>query len=451
MTSTTAPRRAIGIVRVSETKGRAGDSFASPDEQRDRIAAACERDHLQLVETIEELDVSGGAPLERRAGLRRAVEAVEARQAEVIVAAYFDRLVRSLRVQDELVSRVERAGGQVLAVDVGAVTNGSAGQWLSGTMLGAVSEYQRRTAAERSREAQARAMARGVAPYPNVPPGYQRGEDGVLVRDPVTAPAVAEAFRLRAGGSTVAEVREHLRGHGIERSFHGTQALLSSRVVLGELHFGDLEPNLSAHDAIVDRKLWQAVQRVRTSRGRRPKSDRLLARLGVLRCASCGSRMVVGSANHGSYPLYRCPPTGDCENRVTISAERVEGILTDAVRERLAHLEGRASAAAAARAAIAARDQAQAKLDAAIRTLAELTDEPATIETISKLQAARDAAQEKVDRSGGEGAVVTVTTTKDWTRLSLPERRDLIRATIDRVDVAPGRGADRVAVHLLGE
>src|SRR4051794_38982223 len=97
-------RRAIGLVRVSQVNGREGESFASPAEQRDRIVAACERDGLELLETIDELDVSGGKPLADRAGLRRAIEAVEAGQADVIVAAYFDRLVRSLRVQDELVS-----------------------------------------------------------------------------------------------------------------------------------------------------------------------------------------------------------------------------------------------------------------------------------------------------------------------------------------------------------
>ena len=177
-----ASRTAIGIVRVSQVNGREGDSFASPGEQRDRILAACERDGLDLVEVIEELDVSGGTPLEDRAGLRRAVEAIEAGDADVLVAAYFDRLVRSLRVQDELVSRVEAAGGQVLAVDVGSVTNGSAGQWLSGTMLGAVSEYQRRTTAERTHEAQQRAINRGVAPWPNIPPGYVRNDEEVFVR-----------------------------------------------------------------------------------------------------------------------------------------------------------------------------------------------------------------------------------------------------------------------------
>lgn len=133
---------------MSQVKGREGESFASPGQQRDRIHAACERDGLVLLDVMEELDVSGGSPLDARPGLSRAVAAVEA---DVIVAAYFDRLVRSLRVQDELVTRVESAGGQVLAIDVRRVTNGSAGQWLSGTMLGAVAEYTRRSAAEKHR------------------------------------------------------------------------------------------------------------------------------------------------------------------------------------------------------------------------------------------------------------------------------------------------------------
>jgi hypothetical protein len=46
----TKQRRAIGIVRVSQVKGREGESFASPDEQRERIEAACERDGLALVD-----------------------------------------------------------------------------------------------------------------------------------------------------------------------------------------------------------------------------------------------------------------------------------------------------------------------------------------------------------------------------------------------------------------
>jgi len=210
MATATPTRRAIGIVRVSQKKGREGESFVSPEDQRDRIRAACERDELRLVDVLDELDVSGGKPLDERPGLGPAVRAVEDGQADVIAAAYFDRLFRSLAVQAEVVERVERAGGRVLAVDVGNVTNGSAAQWLSGTMLGAMSEYARRTAAERGAEAQRRAVARGVVPWPNVPPGYLRGDDGVLVPDPTGAPIVADAFRTRAGGAAVKSVRAYL-------------------------------------------------------------------------------------------------------------------------------------------------------------------------------------------------------------------------------------------------
>src|SRR4051794_4350313 len=114
----TTTRRAVGIVRVSQTKGREGESFASPKEQAERVRAECKRLSLRLLDIHEELDVSGGTPLDERPGLGLAVAAIEAGKADVVVAAYFDRLMRSLRVQEELFRRVEKAGGQVLSVDV---------------------------------------------------------------------------------------------------------------------------------------------------------------------------------------------------------------------------------------------------------------------------------------------------------------------------------------------
>jgi hypothetical protein len=60
----TSKRRAVGVVRVSRVGDRDGERFVSPSEQRERIAGACERDGLRLLDVIEERDVSGGAPLE---------------------------------------------------------------------------------------------------------------------------------------------------------------------------------------------------------------------------------------------------------------------------------------------------------------------------------------------------------------------------------------------------
>ena len=123
---TASKRRAVGIVRVSHVGGRGGESFVSPDQQRDRIRDACRAQGLRLVDTFEELDISGKRPIEQRPGLFRAVQMIEAERAEVIVVAYMDRLVRKLKVQLEVVERVERAGGEILTLDHGALTNGNA-------------------------------------------------------------------------------------------------------------------------------------------------------------------------------------------------------------------------------------------------------------------------------------------------------------------------------------
>jgi site-specific DNA recombinase len=460
----TKQRRAIGIIRVSQTAGRDGESFISPEDQRDRIKAACDREGLSLIYIADpELDVSGGKPLDQRPGLGPAVHAVEAGEADVIVAGYFNRLFRSLKTQAEAVDRVEAAGGRVLAVDFGDVSHKTATKWLTSNMMGMFAEYERLVAAERGAEAQRRAVERGVAPWPNVPPGYLRGDDGRLVPDPATAPAVAEAFRLRAGGATIAEVRAHLAAQGIERSYHGVQALLRSRVVLGEINFGKGADgvaklsNTNAHDPIVNPEVWARAQLVSVSRGRRAKSERLLARLEVLRCGGCGSRMVVGTQrqNGRDYPFYRCGRVReDCGNRVTIGAGIAERVVSDAVREALADVEGRASAERSANRAREGLEATQAALDAAIRVLADFGDEGAARERLAELRRARDEARERAEQQlGGQpSAAKVINAVGDWDRLTIEERRALIRTVVERATVSTaGRGAERITVELFRE
>jgi site-specific DNA recombinase len=445
------PRRAIGIIRVSQVKGRDGESFVSPLEQRERIEAACDRDGLRLTRTADELDVSGKTALDERKGLREAIEAVEAGEADVIVAAYFDRLVRSLKVQAEVVQRVERAGGKVLAVDVGQVTEGTASEWLSGTMHGMVAEYYARLAGERTASAQRRAVARGVVPFPNVPPGYTRNKDGTLAPHPTEAPIVAEAFRMRANGTTIKDIRAYLKANGIERTFRGVQTLLASRIVLGEISFvGDklALTNPNAHPAIVDVETWQRVQRQKITRGRKAKSDRLLARLGVLRCSTCGQPMAIGNTNT-KYPTYRCNPSSDCPDRMAITADIAERVVTEHVRAALADAQGHASAETNIRQAEQALQAAQSTLYATLRAF-DGFDEPAARQRLLELREARDAAQAHLGQLGGTRPALTIDGAEDWNRLTLAERRALIRAIVARAIVRPGRGPDRVAVELVG-
>jgi site-specific DNA recombinase len=446
-------RRALGVVRVSRVGDREGDRFVSPSEQRERIASACEREQLELVETLEEPNVSGGAPLDRRPGLRQAVEKVEAGEADVLVVAYFDRLVRSLQVQREVLERVENAGGAIIALDVGEVRADTASRWLSSTMLGMVAEYHRRVTAERTEEAKRRAIADGRPTFARIPPGLRLRHDGRLELEPTEATIVHDAFELRATGAPIREVREFLRANGIERSFHGVQAMLTSRMYLGELRFGDYF-NATSHPAIVDLATWQKVQRMRSPRGRRAKSERLLARLGVLRCATCGGRMVIGSTDQEGkrHYFYRCSPVGDCPQRVTVSADLAEQAVTEAVQKYLEGERGTATVAEGIADAERALELREQELDAAVRAFSGLEDVESARERLLELREQRDSARERLaELEAAAAPAETVTARADWDLLTLDERRALIRAVVAWALVAPGRGPDRITVQPRSE
>jgi hypothetical protein len=127
----------------------------------------------------------------------------------------------------------------------------------------------------------------------------------------------------------------------------------------------------------------------------------------------------------------------------------VENIVVNHVRAALADVEGRASVEDNAREAEIALDRAQAELDALIELLDPL--EPAAHRRLDAATAKRDEAQEQVDHLGGSlRPTITINAAEDWDRLSLDARRALIRATVDRVLIAPGR-YHRVTVKLVGE
>ena len=441
--------RDVVVVRVSEKGDREDERFHSPEVQIEAARRwARDRGERLVASPIPEIDVSGRLPLSKRPGLLAAIEMIEAGRADQLVVAYFDRLVRSLKVQLEVIERVERAGGEIFALDHGKLTNGTAAQRLSTNMLGSVFQYFAEITGEKVTAAQTRAVARGVYPHPKVPVGYVRGEDGVLVVEPAAAKVVVQAFKRRDLGASLVEIQAWLAENGIERALSGVSWMLRSRMYLGEIHFGELH-NTRAHEPIVtDRVLFERVQRRAVSRGRQAKSERLLARLGVLRCGTCRSRMVINS-DSGS---YRCGDTSAnrCRRRAAVKADRVEELVLDAVRAYWAtadtpRADSRRQQIREADEAIA---RANADLDNTIRQLGELglLGRPASQETLRKLTTALDDAHAARARLGDRGKS-NVIDPDEIDKLRDPSKRlaawrRLIADTVESVTVAPAMTAD---------
>lgn len=433
-------KRAIGIVRVSDTDGRTGDSFASPKEQEARIRSMPD---LDVVDVLPEMDVSGGKPLHKREGLRTAVERIELGEAEILVAAYFDRLFRSLKVQAEVVTRVEAAGGKVIALDVGHVTEGSAAQWLSGTMLGAVSEYYRRSIGERIHASDARAIRRGVPPFPRIPLGYARNPAGVLEPNQ-HAPLAVEAFTMRANGESWQTIRAYLADHGHNYTVGGLRAMLANRIYLGELRFGKLH-NPTAHDPIIDPELFARVQATTTKRGRQPKSDLLLSRLNVLRCAKCDGYMGPAQWKRGGETLkrYRCTTPG--AGHASIDATTADQMAVAGAWLAAANREAWATADLDQARLRDDLDAAQTTLDEAIigYTEAGVIGEPKAIQKLAELgRVCADLKSQiaSIKPSSGIQAYDLSRPREEFTR---DELRTLIRLTIRTVEITPGSRGER--------
>jgi DNA invertase Pin-like site-specific DNA recombinase len=459
-------RRAVGIVRNSPDEKN--DDKHSPEIQAASMRAECERQGWELLEPLlYEIDVSANWELDRRTGLSAAVAMVESGEADVIIVARFDRMVRNTRVQAEITKRVEDKGGDLYAIDFGAITNGDATRKLSAGFLGLVAEYHSNTTRERTIEGVQAAIDLGIPPFKGATAGYTRPIIGVrkngkpiygpLVPDQKTKDAVAEAWAMRADGATVQECQRFLAQRGVEYSYPGVIKLFKSRLPLGELHHSGkkhaFRPNLHAHPPIIDRDVWERVQKMRSPKGRQAKSERLLSRLGVLRCGGCGGRMSVGDDWRGG-KVYRCSTSvGACPERSTIMADTADAVVWDAAVIAAEERKGHASSDAEVNAATAEADRAEEALKGLVAMLTGFENVEGVREQMAEAQAEATRLRAKATRLASTAGVIDIDPTDP--RITLQERRGVVAWTIRRALVArsaPGlQGAARIAVEPFSE
>jgi site-specific DNA recombinase len=311
-------------------------------------------------------------------------------------------------------------------------------------MIGAVAEYHRRMVAERVRSHQIESVKRGVAPQPHTPSGLRRREDGRFEPDPATGPVMRKVFERVASGTPITQACRYAGEHGLPFSYHGLWQALRNEAYRGVVRFGKLR-NEQAHEPLVDAETFRRCRKLHGRAGRKAKSQELLARLGVLRCSTCGSAMAVNTTRE-RYRTYRCSaPNGYCSKRVSIMIHLADRAVVEAVKAALSDVSGRASIEDQAQAAERALGVSQERLDRLIELLDPL--EPAAQKRLQQATAERDQAELLVEQLGGR-AIRTVRADVDWDALTLDERRALIRAVVKAATVQPGRGTGRVTVEL---
>jgi DNA invertase Pin-like site-specific DNA recombinase len=267
-----------GYVRVSQVRGRGGERFISPSEQRNQIAAWIRFRGARVGTIFEELDASGAKA--DRPDLQTAIARVESGASDGLVVAYLDRFGRSVAHGLAAIERIQAAGGSFVSVREGFDISTDVGR-LSLQLMLSMAEYDLARIRSGWRAARARATARGVHMGGRAPAGYQHDDTRRLDPHPRHGPVVTEMFRRRAAGTTVPQLVRFLEQAAVPTAYGNTRwsvravsLMLANRVYLGELRNGDLVLD-AAHPALVDLVTWQLAQHPR----RRPST-----RMAIRRC-----------------------------------------------------------------------------------------------------------------------------------------------------------------------
>lgn len=379
------PNAVAAVIRVSKVYGRGGDSFMAPDEQRDKIEAYCRSRGIDIAAEFEELDAKGD-DMERE-GLQAALDLIYSGAADGLIVATVDRFSRSL-VQGLLaVYRLKENNKAFIAVRENVGESARADKVLLEDHL-KMAERQLEYISESWMETRIRFVRNGIAT--NAPFGYAKDPTTRrLVPDPVTAPWVSQIFDWRAEGWSYTQIALALDDAEVPAPRGGLwrpttiKPVLERRTYRGELRSGndyDGNPivNPAAHEPLITEAQWEAAHAQRKTAPLRSRPVFLLA--GLVRCASCGSRMTAttrlakagqnGLIDDRRYDYYRCNRRfswGTCPAPARARAEDLEDLVlarfeTDYLSKGRRRWQGERRSGADLAAALAAVDEAQAVL-----------------------------------------------------------------------------------------
>lgn len=266
--------RLDGYIRVSEVGTREGESFISPDLQREQIEGWAKSRGSSIDNFHIDLDESGAN--DDRPGLVEALRRAECGECGGLVVARLDRFARSLTVALDAIKRLDDAGAAFVSVAEGLDPTTPAGKMMMRLML-ILAEFESDRIRASWDDAQRKAVERGVHPFSRPPTGYIRSADGHLSPDPAMEEHIAEGFRMRCQGKTWRLIGDYFTDHGVMGPFGNSiwstgsvEGVIRNRVYLGEARCGRYV-NEAAHRPIIDRATWEEAQITRrhqiTSRG----------------------------------------------------------------------------------------------------------------------------------------------------------------------------------------
>ena len=310
-------RKTAGIyIRVS-TEDQAREGF-SLGEQEEKLLQLCKFKELEVYKVYKDAGISA-KDMEHRPQFQEMLKDMKEGKINYIVSYKLDRITRSVRDLEELISVLEQYNCFILC-DRDYVNTSTANGRFFVRMLTVLSQLEIEIVSERTKFGLNGAIKSGHIPGQR-PFGYTKSEDKKMIVDNATRPYVEKIFDMYLEGKSFQQIANYFKENNIypKKKWHDTtiQKIIDNKIYMGDYEqykrIGkqeNLEPivYMNVVEPIISRAKWEECQRQKERNQRTYTRDRIYTFFQRLKCPDCG-RIMKCKGSGGSkrkYMYYTC-------------------------------------------------------------------------------------------------------------------------------------------------
>ena len=310
-------RKTAGVyIRVStEDQTREGFSLG---EQEEKLLQLCKFKELEVYKVYKDAGISA-KDMEHRPQFQEMLKDMKEGKINYIVSYKLDRITRSVRDLEELISVLEQYNCFLLC-DRDDVNTSTANGRFFVRMLTVLSQLEIEIVSERTKFGLNGAIKSGHIPGQR-PFGYTKSEDKKMIVDNATRPYVEKIFDMYLEGKSFQQIANYFKENNIypKKKWHDTtiQKIIDNKIYMGDYEqykrIGkqeNLEPivYMNVVEPIISRAKWEECQRQKERNQRTYTRDRIYTFFQRLKCPDCG-RIMKCKGSGGSkrkYMYYTC-------------------------------------------------------------------------------------------------------------------------------------------------
>ena len=316
-------RKIAGIyIRVS-TEDQAREGF-SLGEQEEKLKQLCDYKGYKVYKVYCDAGISA-KDMEHRPKFQEMLQDMRDGKINYIVAYKLDRVTRSVRDLEELISQLEKYN-TYLVCDRDDVNTSTANGRFFVRMLTVLSQLEIEIVSERTKFGLNGAIKSGHLPG-QVALGFKKDVNKKTIIDPATAPIVKRVFDLYLQGKTFLQISNIFNGEKVlNKNWKDThiERIINNRLYMGDYEmykrlkeWKNVEPviYMNVVDPIIPRYIWEECQAQKIINQRTYTRDRVYTFFQKLKCPKCGKIMKCkgSGGKKRKYVYYHCD---DCKENI---------------------------------------------------------------------------------------------------------------------------------------